>query len=146
MFAGAVVLLYREDIVESIPEQEGAVVECEPHSVRECTRPAGFTLWVRHAPRHPPAEFSRSISLPPSVACLYTPLRETLTHGVQLRQTRRVSTMPTFDIEPKEITVFPIEDEYWFSHYFDREDLFELQGNHRDRIDAVLAENGLEVR
>jgi len=33
--------------------------------------------------------------------------------------------MPTFDIEPEEITVFPIEDEYWFSHYFDRTDLFE---------------------
>ena len=33
--------------------------------------------------------------------------------------------MPTFDIEPEEITVFPVEDEYWFSHYFDREDLFE---------------------
>jgi translation initiation factor 1 len=26
------------------------------------------------------------------------------------------------------------------------EDAIELQGNHRDRIDAVLAENGLEVR
>ena len=33
--------------------------------------------------------------------------------------------MPTFDIKPEEITVFPIEAEYWFSHYFDRTDLFE---------------------
>ena len=33
--------------------------------------------------------------------------------------------MPTFDIDPEEITVFPIEGEYWFSHYFDRTDLFE---------------------
>jgi hypothetical protein len=33
--------------------------------------------------------------------------------------------LPTFDIEPEEIIVFPVEDEYWFSHYFDREDLFE---------------------
>lgn len=33
--------------------------------------------------------------------------------------------MPTFDIDPEDITVFPIEDEYWFSHYFTRTDLFE---------------------
>ena len=33
--------------------------------------------------------------------------------------------MPTFDIEPEEITVFPIDDEYRFSHYFTRTDLFE---------------------
>lgn len=41
--------------------------------------------------------------------------------------------MPTFDIEPEEITVFPIEDEYWFSHYFDRTDLFRrLREYHND--------------
>jgi len=32
--------------------------------------------------------------------------------------------MPTFDTDPEEITVFPIEDKYWSSHYFDRTDLF----------------------
>jgi hypothetical protein len=59
------------------------------------------------------------------VAYLYTAVRETFTYRVKLRQPRRVSIMPTFDIEPEEITVFPVEEEYWFSHYFDREDLFE---------------------
>ena len=33
--------------------------------------------------------------------------------------------MPTFDVDPETIRVFPMDDEYWFSHYFDRTDLFE---------------------
>ena len=33
--------------------------------------------------------------------------------------------MPTFDVEPEQITVFKIDEEYLFSHYFAREDLFE---------------------
>jgi hypothetical protein len=33
--------------------------------------------------------------------------------------------MPTFDVDPEQITVFVVDDEYLFSHYFTREDLFE---------------------
>lgn len=33
--------------------------------------------------------------------------------------------MPTFDVEPERITVFEVDDEYRFAHYFDREDIFE---------------------
>jgi hypothetical protein len=33
--------------------------------------------------------------------------------------------MPDFDVDPETIRVFPMDDEYWFSHYFDRQDLFE---------------------
>lgn len=31
---------------------------------------------------------------------------------------------PTFDVEPEQITVFQIDDEYLFSHYFTRQDVF----------------------
>jgi len=40
--------------------------------------------------------------------------------------------MPTFDIDPEEITVFEIDDEYWFSHYFTRTDLFETLREYYD--------------
>jgi hypothetical protein len=33
--------------------------------------------------------------------------------------------MPTFDVDPDRITVFHIDGEYLFSHYFTRQDLFE---------------------
>lgn len=33
--------------------------------------------------------------------------------------------MPAFDVDPERITVFHIDDEYLFSHYFTRLDLFE---------------------
>lgn len=33
--------------------------------------------------------------------------------------------MPTFDIEAERLTVFHIGDEYLFTHYFDRDDIFE---------------------
>jgi hypothetical protein len=33
--------------------------------------------------------------------------------------------MPTFDVDPERITVFRVGDEYLFSHFFDREDVFE---------------------
>jgi hypothetical protein len=33
--------------------------------------------------------------------------------------------MPTFDVDPDRITVFHVADEYLFSHYFTRKDLFE---------------------
>jgi len=33
--------------------------------------------------------------------------------------------MPTFDVDAERITVFRIDDEYLFSYYFDREDVFE---------------------
>jgi hypothetical protein len=32
--------------------------------------------------------------------------------------------MPDFDVDPETIRVFPMDEEYWFSHYFDRQDLF----------------------
>jgi hypothetical protein len=33
--------------------------------------------------------------------------------------------MSTFDVDPERITVFRIDDEYLFSHYFEREDVFD---------------------
>jgi len=33
--------------------------------------------------------------------------------------------MPDFDIDPETIRAFPMGEEYWFSHYFDRQDLFQ---------------------
>jgi hypothetical protein len=33
--------------------------------------------------------------------------------------------MPEFDVDPERIRVFPMDGEYWFSHYFDRQDLFQ---------------------
>jgi len=33
--------------------------------------------------------------------------------------------MPTFDVEPEELTVFKVDDEYLFSQYFDQQDVFE---------------------
>jgi len=33
--------------------------------------------------------------------------------------------MPTFDVDPDRITVFQVDDEYLFSHYFTRQDIFE---------------------
>jgi len=33
--------------------------------------------------------------------------------------------MPTFDVDHERITVFRIDDEYLFSHYFERNDIFE---------------------
>ena len=33
--------------------------------------------------------------------------------------------MPTFDVDPDRITVFHVDGEYLFSHYFTRQDLFE---------------------
>ena len=33
--------------------------------------------------------------------------------------------MPTFDVEPEELTVFEVDDEYLFSQYFDQQDVFE---------------------
>lgn len=33
--------------------------------------------------------------------------------------------MPSFDVEAERITVFRVGDEYLFSHYFDRTDVFE---------------------
>lgn len=32
---------------------------------------------------------------------------------------------PDFDVDPETIRAFPMDDEYWFSHYFDRQDLFQ---------------------
>ncbi len=39
-------------------------------------------------------------------------------------------TMPRFDIEAEPITVFHIGDEYIFSHYFEREDIFDTLKQH----------------
>jgi hypothetical protein len=33
--------------------------------------------------------------------------------------------MPTFDVDPDRITVFQVDGEYLFSHYFTRKDIFE---------------------
>jgi len=33
--------------------------------------------------------------------------------------------MPDVDVDPETIRVFPMDEAYWFSHYFDRTDLFE---------------------
>jgi hypothetical protein len=33
--------------------------------------------------------------------------------------------MPSFDVTPERITVFPVDDEYLFTHYFERTDIFE---------------------
>jgi len=33
--------------------------------------------------------------------------------------------MPTFDVDPDRITVFQVDGEYLFSHYFTRQDIFE---------------------
>lgn len=33
--------------------------------------------------------------------------------------------MPTFDVDPEELVVFEVADEYLFAHYFDRTDVFE---------------------
>ncbi|MFB6298199.1 MAG: hypothetical protein ABEH56_06735 [Salinirussus sp.] len=33
--------------------------------------------------------------------------------------------MPQFDVDAERITVFRIDDEYLFSHYFDQTDVFE---------------------
>lgn len=33
--------------------------------------------------------------------------------------------MPSFDVDPERITVFHVGDEYLFSYYFEREDVFE---------------------
>lgn len=33
--------------------------------------------------------------------------------------------VPTFDVEAESITIFAVGDEYIFSHYFEREDLFD---------------------
>lgn len=33
--------------------------------------------------------------------------------------------MPTFDVDPERITVFRVDDQYYFAHYFDREDVFD---------------------
>ena len=33
--------------------------------------------------------------------------------------------MPRFDVDSRRITVFRVGDEYLFSHYFERTDLFE---------------------
>ncbi len=33
--------------------------------------------------------------------------------------------MANSDVDPETIRVFPMDDEYWFSHYFDRQDLFQ---------------------
>jgi len=38
--------------------------------------------------------------------------------------------MPTFDVDAERITVFQIDDEYLFSHYFDRTDVFEELQEH----------------
>ena len=32
--------------------------------------------------------------------------------------------MPTFDVDREPITVFEIDEQYLFSHYFEREDVF----------------------
>jgi hypothetical protein len=32
--------------------------------------------------------------------------------------------MADFDVDSETIRAFPMDDEYWFSHYFDRQDLF----------------------
>jgi len=41
--------------------------------------------------------------------------------------------VPTFDVDPTQLLVFKIDDEYLFSHYFDQEDVFEdLQDYYND--------------
>jgi hypothetical protein len=37
-------------VLGCVTEQEGPVVEFEPHSLRGCTRPGGFNLWVSTPP------------------------------------------------------------------------------------------------
>lgn len=67
--------------------------------------------------------FGRGLSL--FGACFYTAVRDMSIERIQSGPADWVSTIPTFDIDPEEITVFPIDDESWFSHYFTRTDLFE---------------------
>lgn len=39
-------------------------------------------------------------------------------------------TMPTLDVDPETIYVFAVGDEYYFSHYFDRSDVFDALKEH----------------
>lgn len=40
--------------------------------------------------------------------------------------------MPEFDVEPERIVVFRVDEEYYFSHYFERTDLFEALQEYYD--------------
>jgi hypothetical protein len=41
--------------------------------------------------------------------------------------------MPSFDVEPEQLVVFEVDDEYFFSQYFEQSDLFEdLRGYYND--------------
>lgn len=40
--------------------------------------------------------------------------------------------MPQFDVEPERIVVFRVDDAYFFSHYFERTDLFDELKDHYD--------------
>jgi hypothetical protein len=40
--------------------------------------------------------------------------------------------MPSFDVDATEICVFPVGEEYLFSHYFERDDAFELLQEYYD--------------
>ena len=52
--------------------------------------------------------------------------------------------MPTFDVDPTQLVVFKIDDEYLFSHYFDQQDVFDdLQEYYNDnayRFEVPAAE------
>lgn len=67
--------------------------------------------------------------------------------------------MSSFDIDPERITVFEIDDEFLFAHYFTREDLFERLSDYYnsevyrfeipaaefDAVKAELAEEYIEL-
>jgi hypothetical protein len=40
--------------------------------------------------------------------------------------------MPSFDVDPQRIVVFRVDDEYLFSHYFEREDVFDSLRDYYD--------------
>lgn len=44
-----------------------------------------------------------------------------------------MSRVPTFDVDAERLTVFRVGDEYLFSHYFEREDVFEALEPYYDR-------------
>jgi hypothetical protein len=52
--------------------------------------------------------------------------------------------VPTFDVDPTQLVVFKIDDEYLFSHYFDQQDVFDaLQEYYNDnayRFEVPAAE------
>jgi hypothetical protein len=44
--------------------------------------------------------------------------------------------MPSFDVTPERITVFPVDEEYLFTHYFERTDIFESIQEYRFEVPA----------